>query len=115
MCVVSFVGDTWNQRLPQQHPWIQPSPYVTDFTISDNPLNKYTQPTRAEYDALKKDVEFMKEMLRKAKIYDVENNEPNCEIEEKIERLRAIAKIVDVDLDEVLAHVTSKDADAQKS
>lgn len=59
-------------------------------------------PSQAEFDALKKEVQDMKELLRRAKIYDEENNEPNCEIEDKMKFLRAVAKLVDIDLDDVI-------------
>jgi len=44
----------------------------------------------------------MKELLKKAKIYDEENGEPDCEVEEKFDLIRKIAKLVDVDLEDVL-------------
>jgi uncharacterized protein YlxW (UPF0749 family) len=82
--------------------------------IGDHFTNKWTQPTytqtisninfvsQEEFNSLKKEVEEMKELLIKAKIYDEKNNEPNCEMEEKISKLREIAKLVGIDLDEVL-------------
>lgn len=44
----------------------------------------------------------MKELLRKAKIYDEKNNEPNCEIEDKMKFLREVAKLVGINLDDVI-------------
>ena len=85
MCVVSFVGDHFQQKWPE--------PIITWY-----PPN----PTKEEFDALKKEVLEMKELLRKAKIYDEKNNEPNCEIEDKMEFLRKVAKLVNIDLDDVL-------------
>jgi len=74
-------------------------------------FNGYLQPaiitslqstvSREEFETLKKDVLEMKELLKKAKEYDEKNNEPNCEKEEKIQKLRDIAKIVGIDLDEI--------------
>lgn len=89
MCVVSFVGDHFQQRW---EPFKQPS------------LQQYyqTSPTKEEFEQLKKEVLDMKELLRKAKIYDEKNNEPNCEIEDKMKFLREVAKLVGVDLDDVL-------------
>jgi len=88
MCVVSMVGDHFSEK------WQQPN-YTQTFT-------NWPSVSRAEFDALKKEVEEMKQLLIKAKIYDERNNEPNCEMEEKIAKLREIAKLVGIDLDEVL-------------
>jgi hypothetical protein len=88
MCVVSMIGDHFHDK------WNQP------------PYNQYWQDlskiTRQEFDALKKEVEEMKELLKKAKLYDEKNNEPNCEIEEKIKTLKKIAELMGVDLNDVL-------------
>lgn len=57
-----------------------------------------------EFEALKKEVLEMKELLLRAKKYDEKNNDPNCEQEQKVELLKKIADIVDivgVSLDEV--------------
>jgi hypothetical protein len=43
----------------------------------------------------------MKQLLIKAKIYDEKNNEPNCEIEDKVATLKRIAELMGVDLSEV--------------
>lgn len=88
MCVVSFVGDHFQQK------WAQPI-YQQTFT-------NIPEITKAEFDALKKEVEEMKALLIKAKEYDEKNNEPNCEIEEKMKFLKEVAKLVGIDLDEVL-------------
>lgn len=90
MCVVSMIGDHYNDK------WNQP-PYQQIFTSTN-----LSNISRAEFDALKKEVEEMKQLLIKAKIYDEKNNEPNCEIEEKMETLRKIAELMGVDLNDVL-------------
>ena len=58
--------------------------------------------TREEFEKLRQEVHEMKELLRKAKIYDEVNNEKDCEMESKMEFLRKVAKLVGVDLDDVL-------------
>jgi hypothetical protein len=71
----------------------------------DRTQNQYTFTTgvsQEEFDKLKQEVKDMKELLKRAKIYDEQNNEPDCEIEGKIALLRDIAKVVGIDLDEVL-------------
>lgn len=95
MCMISFVGDFYHDKwLP--HVPIQPSvsSNPTDITISEI--------SRAEFDVLKKDVMDMKELLRRAKIYDEQNNQPDCHKEEKLKTLRKIAELVGINLDDVL-------------
>ena len=88
MCTVSMIGDHFSEK------WKRP-PYQQIFTnISDV--------SRAEFQALKKEVEEMKALLKRAKEYDEKNNEPNCEIEEKMAMLRKFADAVGIDLDDVI-------------
>jgi len=53
-------------------------------------------------ETIKKEVEEMKALLKRAKEYDEKNNEPNCEIEEKMVMLRKFADAVGIDLDDVI-------------
>lgn len=92
MCVVSMVGDYYGDKWTRQYP---------AYTVT------YTTPvevSREDFDALKKEVEEMKELLKRAKAYDEANNEPNCEMEQKIALLRKVAELVGVDLSEVFGH-----------
>ncbi|PWE52321.1 hypothetical protein DEM27_31775 [Metarhizobium album] len=104
MCVVSMVGDhfadktrgPWAPYFPQ--PWeVDPAPARPRI-----PFNLKPDITRDEFDALKRDVQEMKELLKRAKKYDEDNHEPHCEVEEKMELLRAIAKLVGIDLSDVI-------------
>jgi hypothetical protein len=61
-----------------------------------------TFPTRAEFDELKRQVEEMKELLKRAKKYDEDNGEPNCELDEKMAILRKVAEMVGISLDDVI-------------
>lgn len=91
MCVVSMVGDHYTDKW---QPWNQ--------KIDNSGLNNYfNNVSRKEFDDLKKEVIDMKELLIKAKEYDKINNEPNCEIEGKVELLKKIADLVGVDLKEI--------------
>lgn len=54
--------------------------------------------SRAEFDELKRQVSEMAELLKRAKAYDEKNNEPECELEEKVAILRKVAKLVGVDI-----------------
>lgn len=100
MCVVSMVGDSFRDRWePRMPTWYPDKPVVPGtFPQQLNP----PQITREEFDALKREVELLKDLLKRAKAYDEANNEPDCELEEKIALLKAIAKAVGVDLDDVL-------------
>jgi hypothetical protein len=83
-----MIGDHFNDKWKQPH--------------YQQILTKIPDVSRAEFDALKKEVEEMKALLKRAKEYDEKNNEPNCEIEEKMAMLRKFADAVGIDLDDVI-------------
>lgn len=91
MCVVSMVGDHYNDKWNNQPFYPQGQPQIQ------------WSPTQAEFDALKREVEEMKALLKRAKEYDERNNEPNCELEEKMATLRKIAELVDISLDDIIS------------
>lgn len=99
MCVVSMVGDhfhdKWNPLVPKTPYGPQPLDYQDLSKLLKLP------PSKADYDALKKEVEEMKALLKRAIEYDRRNNEPECQIEEKLVLLRAVAKMMGVSLDDV--------------
>ncbi len=91
MCMVSVIGDLYKDKW-EPKPWFpDPYPYIQNEGI-----------TRAEFDALRKDVQDLKKLLEMAKDYDRKHGEPNCEIEEKMKLLRAVAKAVGINLDDAL-------------
>lgn len=100
MCVVSMVGDhfndKWKDPLNPYYPQIQK---ITNDSIDFESLLKTV--TRSEFDALKKEVEEMKKLLERALEYDKRNNEPNCEMEEKVALLKKVAEAVGVNLNEI--------------
>lgn len=97
MCVVSMVGDHFNDKW-RKNEWIQ---YPYNAPLGYPPTQIDTVP-KHEFDALKKEVEDMKALLKRAKEYDERNNEPNCEIEEKMKFLRYVASLVGIDLSDVI-------------
>lgn len=95
MCVVSMVGDHYQDRFRQNHQWLPNA-------LGQLGAQMVTHPTKQEFEALKKEVEDMKALLKRAKIYDEQNNEPDCEMDGKVDLLRRIAALVGVSLDDVL-------------
>ena len=85
MCVLSMIGDHYTDKFNSY-----PS------TLWSN------GPTREEFELLKREVQEMKELLKRAKAYDEEHNEPDCELAEKMEKLRKVAELVGIDLNDVL-------------
>lgn len=76
---------------------------LKDIFTNPNPTYTFTTGvSQAEFDALKKEVEQMKALLKRAKIYDETNGEPNCELDEKMAFLRKVAELVGVNLDDVV-------------
>lgn len=98
MCTVSMIGETFRKRY-EPEPWY-PWPQVKKIEYPDQPFQPNI--SKQEFEDLKKEVKLLKDLLKAAKAYDVKNNEPNCENDEKMKLLKKIAKAVGVDLDEVL-------------
>lgn len=98
MCAVSAVGDNWRDQFPQRPyydgimPWINQSPPPPNTTIS-----------REEFDALKRDIEELKSLLVAAKKFDEATGQKDCEMAEKIDLIRKLAKLVNVDLGDVFS------------
>ena len=92
MCTVSMVGDHYRDNWERRYPSIVPN--VPSYLPS--------QVTREEFDNLKRQVGEMTELLKRAKKYDEDNGEPDCEMDEKMDLLRKVAKLCGVDLDEAL-------------
>lgn len=102
MCVVSMIGDHYDEKWwPQIQP--QQSPF-DKTTITTNDLEKWLAPSKKEFDALKKEVEEMKKLLQKALEYDKKNNEPHCEMEDKVALLKKVAELVGVSLEDIFPH-----------
>ena len=85
MCTVSSIGDNWGKRFPEVYPWAEPltKPYPVEKTVIIN-----SGPTQAEFDALKREVQELKELLKAAKKFDEATNQPHCEQEDKIAMIK---------------------------
>lgn len=115
MCVASNVGDFFGKKW---EPWVRPyNPYAPGWpnVMPTNPppdedneikfpsnFKIVTPVSREEFDKLKKEVEEMKDLMQKAIEIDKKTGQPNCEMEEKLAILRAVAKAVGVNLDDIL-------------
>lgn len=104
MCTVSMVGDHFTDK------WTMPQPGIGVWPSTQPPLNVtiHNPVTREEFDALKRDVEEMKALLKRAKEYDERNGEAECELEERMAVLRKVAKMVGVSLDDVIGPETTR-------
>lgn len=103
MCTMSMVGDHY---MDLWRPYTAPGPVrVVEIHVDPNPTRTVIGPdvTRAEFDQLKRQVDEMVLLLKRAQKYDEDNGEPHCETDEKMEVLRKVAKLVGVDLDQALA------------
>jgi hypothetical protein len=83
-----MVGDHYRDRWtePKYYPIIQEPQYAT----------------REEIEALREEVLQMRQLLERALEYDRKNNEPECQLEEKIAMLKKVAEIVGVDLTDLI-------------
>ena len=93
MCVVSMVGDFYSEKFKQPD-------WRTIFPITTGELPT-TGVSRDEFEKLKKEVEEMRELLKRARDYDSRTNQPDCEMEDKVAILKKVAKLVGVDLSDI--------------
>jgi hypothetical protein len=101
MCVVSNVGDYYGRTFPRDYPdWF---PNTMPITFPQQPIMPVVPAgvSQEEFDALKKEVEKMKKLLKKAKEIDEATEQPNCEMEDKVAMLKRLAALVGVDLKDV--------------
>jgi hypothetical protein len=101
MCMVSAVGDNWSNTFLKKeywdrvHPLIYPQP-----NIHPAPASTVIQVGvgKEDFEALKKEVLELKELLKAAKKFDEATGQKDCEMEDKIDLMRRVAKLVGVDL-----------------
>lgn len=99
MCTVSNIGDGWGKTFPPNHPWIQP--YI-DPSSPPIPSPILIGVSREEFEALRKEVQELKKLLKAAKHFDEVTGQPDCEVDEKVALIKKIAEYVGVDLSDVL-------------
>ncbi len=85
MCVVSMVmdyyGDKWKDYQPKDKDNIFTVSYIPNIP-NDEPITK-------------EEVREFKELLERARQYDIKNKEPDCESKEKMAKLRAIFESIE--------------------
>lgn len=104
MCVVSMISDYYKDRWHEKDWWLPTHPETIPYPGNPGLPNETTWPipqpvTQEQFDELKREVMELKELLKRAKKYDEDNNEPDCEMDSKTELLKKIAELVGVDLD----------------
>ena len=88
MCVLSMVMDDWAKRNPVIHP-------ATDTVFWPATVS------RQEFDELRDEVKSLKKLLKAARIYDDETGQPGCEVKKKVKMIKKLAKMLDVDMEDV--------------
>ena len=87
MCARSVIGHHYDQK------------WERDMVES---VFRTREVSRKEFEALKREVSEMKALLKKADEYDKRTGQADCEDGDKMDKLRKIAAIVGVSLDDVL-------------
>lgn len=80
MCVVSMIGDNWKGGFPNMYPTF---PIVT----------------RDEFDALKREMEELKKLIKAAREFDEATGQKDCENADKVAFIKEVAKFVGVDIE----------------
>lgn len=96
MCVSSMLYDHFHEKWQDKwvHPIVQPS-----WPSSPNPSTPSIMPlTNEELTQLREDIKEFKILLEKAKKYDEEHNQKECELESKKEKLRKLAEELGVEI-----------------
>lgn len=98
MCVVSMVTDhyidRWGRWIPgpyyPSYPNTNPDPgFIRESYLGPQPL---TPAERA------KETQQFKDLIERARKYDKDNNEPDCELDEKRKALKKIADELGIDI-----------------
>lgn len=90
MCMVSMIYDHYNDKWKK---FLEPQPQPIMVPVP-NPYPPYPvvkMPSQEEIN------EFY-ELLKRAREYDKKHNQPNCELEEKKEKLRKLAEELGVEI-----------------
>src|SRR4051812_9455869 len=102
MCMVSAVLGNWANAFPQQWPQIYPDTVPSIPTAIPNTYMGTVQfATKQDIDALRQEILELKELLLAAKKFDDQTNQPDCEEEAKVALIKAVAKVVGIDMNDI--------------
>lgn len=109
MCTVSNIGDNYRDNFAPRWPNVpvwphQPVgvPYPAQPSIPGQPLVINTPAvSKEEFEALKKEVEELKQLLKAAKKFDDETGQPDCHMDDKVDFIKKLAEYVGVDLEDI--------------
>lgn len=108
MCTVSIIAHDWYGRHPGWRPQVPPYDFkpIPPNNAPNHPLpdlsKLFVRPvTREEFDALKKELAELKELLKAAKKYDEATGQKDCEEAEKVAMFRRLAEIAGISMDDV--------------
>lgn len=94
MCVYSMAmdhyRDIWEERKRGLDPFVSPLTPLSPFAP--------TAPVRTEPAITDEEIREFRKLLERARKYDKEHGEPDCELGEKKDALRALAKQLGVDI-----------------
>lgn len=104
MCVYSMIGDHFTDKWKPLNPLLPSQPPVSPDGIGTTSGGGLfaNLVSKQEFEALKKEVVEMKELLKKAREYDEKTGQKDCQQEEKIALLRRVAEAVGINIDDVL-------------
>lgn len=94
MCVVSNIGDNYRDNFAPRWPHMPVQP-TAPVVINTSEVSKQ------EFEALKKEVEELKILLKAAKKFDEETGQPDCHMDDKVDFIKKLAEFVGVDLEDI--------------
>lgn len=96
MCILSMVidhqHDMWKDRLVPTTPYTLPIEWNGSGTVST---------ITVEPPITQREIREFRELLRRAREYDAKHNQPDCEMAEKKERLKALLEQLQVTVEDL--------------
>lgn len=92
MCVYSMIMDHYQDK------WTPAIPFIPN-SLPYSPSLPYIPPTIAIPYITKEEIEEFRKLLERAREYDKKNNEPDCELQEKKDALKALAEKLGIKID----------------
>ena len=101
MCVVSGIADSFTDRTIGRYPWVVP--YIEQEPVAP-PDWTYIVPefaTKVELEAIRKEIQEIRELIKAAQKFDESTGQPNCDNPDKFRLLKLLAEALGVDLSEL--------------